>query len=132
MCVCVHIDSAHGLFYFIISFNFVTSKFMLFVRVVVYQLIGINIIHRVVIFLSLLKITRFYMFVGVLFECIIASLHMLLHHTCFDICSEEIEERYGKDTKVHQKMSGAFYQLFSRVMKVLVGKKVTIPGAFKM
>ena len=46
-------------------------------------------------------------------------------------CSDEIKERYGADTKVHQEMSGAFYQLFSRVMKVLVGKKVTIPGAFK-
>ena len=28
-------------------------------------------------------------------------------------------------------MSGSFYEIFSRVMKVLVGKKVTIPGSFK-
>lgn len=46
-------------------------------------------------------------------------------------CSQEIEERYGESTKLSQKMSGSFYEIFSRVMKVFVGKKVTIPGSFK-
>ncbi len=46
-------------------------------------------------------------------------------------CSEEIKERYGEGTKLTHEMSGSFYEIFSRVMKVLVGKKVTIPGAFK-
>ena len=46
-------------------------------------------------------------------------------------CSEEIKERYGDSTKLTHKMSGSFYEIFSRVMKVFVGKKVTIPGSFK-
>ena len=45
--------------------------------------------------------------------------------------SEEIKERYGDNTKLSNHMSGSFYEIFSRVMKVLVGKKVSIPGSFK-
>ncbi len=47
------------------------------------------------------------------------------------LCREEIVERYGDNTKLNSEMSGLFYEIFSRVMKVFVGKKVTIPGSFK-
>ena len=45
--------------------------------------------------------------------------------------SEEIKERYGDSTKLSHQLSGSFYEIFSRVMKVFIGKKVTIPGSFK-
>ena len=47
------------------------------------------------------------------------------------VLSEEIKERYGENTRLNHEMSGSFYEIFSRVMKVFVGKKVTIPGSFK-
>lgn len=53
---------------------------------------------------------------------------------CFFVCvyySEEIKERYGDGTKLSHQLSGSFYEIFSRVMKVFIGKKVTIPGSFK-
>lgn len=46
-------------------------------------------------------------------------------------CSEEIKERYGESTKISREMSGSFYEIFSRVMKVFIGKRVTIPESFK-
>ena len=42
---------------------------------------------------------------------------------------EEIEEHY--EGKLKQQMSGTLYEVFSRVMRVLVGKKITVPGSFK-
>ena len=42
---------------------------------------------------------------------------------------EEIEEHY--EGKLKQEMSGTLYEVFSRVMRVLVGKKITVPGSFK-
>ena len=44
-------------------------------------------------------------------------------------CSEELQEQY--DGKLTREMSGSFYEVFSRVMRVLVGKKITVPGTFK-
>ena len=43
--------------------------------------------------------------------------------------SDEIQERY--EGKLRQVMSGTLYEVFSRVMRVLVGKKITVPGSFK-
>ena len=43
--------------------------------------------------------------------------------------SEELQEQY--DGKLTREMSGSFYEVFSRVMRVLVGKKITVPGTFK-
>ena len=43
--------------------------------------------------------------------------------------SEELKEQY--DGKLSREMSGMFYEVFSRVMRVLVGKKITVPGTFK-
>ena len=45
------------------------------------------------------------------------------------ICSEELREQY--EGKLSREMSGMFYEVFSRVMRVLVGKKITVPGTFK-
>ena len=43
--------------------------------------------------------------------------------------SEELREQY--EGKLSREMSGMFYEVFSRVMRVLVGKKITVPGTFK-
>ena len=42
---------------------------------------------------------------------------------------EELREQY--EGKLSREMSGMFYEVFSRVMRVLVGKKITVPGTFK-
>ena len=42
---------------------------------------------------------------------------------------EELREQY--EGKLSRDMSGMFYEVFSRVMRVLVGKKITVPGTFK-
>ena len=44
-------------------------------------------------------------------------------------CRQELEERYGGKMTKH--MSGSLYEVFSKVMRALVGKKITVPGAFK-
>ena len=41
----------------------------------------------------------------------------------------ELQERYGG--KLTQHMSGALYEVFSKIMRALVGKKITVPGPFK-
>ena len=61
---------------------------------------------------------------------ILKTAHFLYYNVYIN-SSTEIKERYGDSTKLAHEMSGSFYEIFSRVMKVLVGKKVTIPGAFK-
>ena len=50
-----------------------------------------------------------------------------LMHVCTH--SEELQEQY--EGKLSREMSGMFYEVFSRVMRVLVGKKITVPGTFK-
>ena len=47
----------------------------------------------------------------------------------FSTDRDEIEEHY--EGKLKQEMSGTLYEVFSRVMRVLVGKKITVPGSFK-
>ena len=42
---------------------------------------------------------------------------------------QELEERYGG--KLTKQMSGSLYEVFSKVMRALVGKKITVPGPFK-
>ena len=51
--------------------------------------------------------------------------------SCDSLCyyREELQERY--EGKIAQNMSGTFYEVFSRVMRVLVGRKITVPGTFK-
>ena len=49
------------------------------------------------------------------------------------VCSpplrDELKEKYeGKLSKV---MTGQFYEVFSKVLRVLVGRKVTVPGTYK-
>ena len=49
-------------------------------------------------------------------------------HAC--VCDrEELQERYGG--KLTRNMSGALYEVFSKIMRALVGKKITVPGPFK-
>ncbi|CAI8048938.1 FACT complex subunit SSRP1 [Geodia barretti] len=45
------------------------------------------------------------------------------------LTEQELEERYGGKMTKH--MSGSLYEVFSRVMRALVGKKITVPGTFK-
>lgn len=41
----------------------------------------------------------------------------------------ELQDRYGG--KLTKNMSGTLYEVFSKVMRALVGKKITVPGPFK-
>ena len=42
---------------------------------------------------------------------------------------EELKQRY--DGKLEKQMDGPLFQVVSRVMKTVVGRKITIPGKFK-
>ena len=42
---------------------------------------------------------------------------------------EELQDRYGD--KLTKSMSGALHEVFSRVMRAVSGKKITIPESFK-
>ncbi|XP_032236023.2 FACT complex subunit SSRP1 isoform X2 [Nematostella vectensis] len=46
-----------------------------------------------------------------------------------NISEEEMKEKY--DGKIEKEMSGAIYEIISRLMKAVVGKKITVPGTFK-
>ncbi|XP_031557344.1 FACT complex subunit SSRP1-like isoform X2 [Actinia tenebrosa] len=54
-------------------------------------------------------------------------------HDEFDVklnmSEEEIKEKY--EDKITQEMSGPVYEIISRLMKAVVGKKITVPGSFK-
>lgn len=45
------------------------------------------------------------------------------------LCREEISEKYGG--KLSQFMEGPLYEVFSKIMRVIVGRKITVPGKFK-
>lgn len=47
----------------------------------------------------------------------------------FLLCREEIEERFDK--RLQKEMSGAMYEVVSRVIKNLVQRKITVPGSYK-
>ena len=42
---------------------------------------------------------------------------------------EELQDKY--DGKLSKQLTGTFYEVFSRVLRNLVGKKITVPGTFK-
>lgn len=48
---------------------------------------------------------------------------------CFLSYREELKEKYGG--KLNQELEGPLYEVFARLMKVLVGKKMIVPGNFK-
>ncbi len=52
-----------------------------------------------------------------------------MHCVCVCVCREELEEKYSG--KLGKELSGTFYEVFSRVLRNLVGKKITVPGLFK-
>ena len=41
------------------------------------------------------------------------------------------EEIAGYDGKLTKEMSGPIYEVFSRLIRALVGKKIAVPGKFK-
>lgn len=43
-------------------------------------------------------------------------------------CREELERKY--DGKLRKEMSGMEYEVVSKLMKALTGKKITVPGNF--
>ncbi|XP_062512467.1 FACT complex subunit SSRP1-like [Corticium candelabrum] len=47
----------------------------------------------------------------------------------FSLTEEELKQRY--DGKLEKQMDGPLFQVVSRVMKTVVGRKITIPGKFK-
>ena len=47
--------------------------------------------------------------------------------TCFH--RDELQEKY--ENKLTQEMTGPMFEVFSRLMRVMVGKKITVPGSFK-
>ena len=79
--------------------------------------------HKFIIFTS--TIVTNYLMTG-------CSLHAHVHEVSCDVfisCREEISERYGG--KLSTFMEGRLYEVFSRIMRVLVGRKIIIPGSFK-
>ena len=42
---------------------------------------------------------------------------------------EELKEKY--DGKLSQELEGPLCEVFSRLMRVMVGRKITVPGSFK-
>ena len=42
---------------------------------------------------------------------------------------EELKEKY--DGKLSQKMEGPLCEIFSRLMRVMMGRKIIVPGSFK-
>ena len=53
---------------------------------------------------------------------------MLIEYYYYFYFREDIKEKYeGKLTK---EMSGASYEIMSRIMKALVNRKITVPGSF--
>lgn len=42
---------------------------------------------------------------------------------------EELKEKY--DGKITQEMDGPIYEIVSRLMKAVVGRRITVPGTFK-
>ena len=44
-------------------------------------------------------------------------------------CRDELKEKY--EGKLSKTMTGQFYEVFSKVLRVLVGRKVTVPGTYK-
>ncbi|XP_071946371.1 FACT complex subunit SSRP1-like isoform X2 [Antedon mediterranea] len=46
-----------------------------------------------------------------------------------NMTEEEIQEKY--DGRLQQEMTGPYHEIVSRLMKALVGTKITVPGSFK-
>lgn len=42
---------------------------------------------------------------------------------------EELKEKYNG--KLSQELNGPLYEVFARLMRVMVGKKMIVPGSFK-
>lgn len=42
---------------------------------------------------------------------------------------EELKEKY--EGKISQEMDGPIYEIVSRLMKAVVGRRITVPGTFK-
>lgn len=42
---------------------------------------------------------------------------------------DELKEKY--EGKLNQELKGPLYEVFARLMRVLVGKKMIVPGSFR-
>ena len=42
---------------------------------------------------------------------------------------EELQEKY--EGKISQEMTGPIYEIVSRLMKAVIGRRITVPGTFK-
>ena len=42
---------------------------------------------------------------------------------------EELQEKY--EGKITQEMTGPIYEIVSRLMKAVIGRRITVPGTFK-
>ena len=72
------------------------------------------------------------------FKCYQALLNVHVTHTLitymFVTCNfghvrEELKEKY--EGKITQEMDGPIYEIVSRLMKAVVGRRITVPGTFK-
>lgn len=58
-----------------------------------------------------------------------------IYHSISDITNfnvnyrDELKKKY--DGKLQKEMTGPLYEVISKVMKILVGRKITTPGSFK-
>lgn len=55
--------------------------------------------------------------------------HALNHFVYFGHFREELKEKY--EGKITQEMDGPIYEIVSRLMKAVVGRRITVPGTFK-
>ena len=69
-------------------------------------------------------------------KCEQALLNVHVAHTLiismfvnFDHFREELKEKY--EGKITQEMDGPIYEIVSRLMKAVVGRRITVPGTFK-
>lgn len=55
------------------------------------------------------------------------SIHLCPHIPSYS--REELKEKYGD--KLQPEIQGSLHEVFSKVMRAVVGKKVTVPGSYK-
>ena len=54
--------------------------------------------------------------------------NILIATFVFSFARDQIEEKY--EGKLMKEMVGPEYEIVSRIMKTLVGRKITVPGSF--
>ena len=59
----------------------------------------------------------------------VTQTHITYIFVNFGLFREELKEKY--EGKISQEMDGPIYEIVSRLMKAVVGRRITVPGTFK-